>query len=123
MPKIPEGAKTPSDRKKSENVKPPKRPEGWELLRDPMDIDYSEHAEFVSVLAGITMRGSQVALTTKNLKSIGALAGLLQTQFANESTAFRAWMKELPFAEATGRLIPLVYEYADALGEAPSSAT
>lgn len=126
MPEVPKGAKTPTDRQpaQSELIKPQETPEGWDLLRPPIDVDYWEQAELMSAAAEVKTRGSQVTLTAGNLKIIGRCVRLLQEELALDSTAFRTWVRSLgSFEAATEKLLPLLFAYVNALGEADSSAS
>lgn len=126
MPKVPEGAKTPTDRKPSQVdlIKPEEHPDGWDLLRNPIDVEYWEQADIISAVAEVKTRGEVIELTARNLKTIGVVARLLQTVFAVDSNAFREWVRSHgSFEDATVKLLPLVYAYVNALGEADSSAS
>jgi hypothetical protein len=124
MPAIPKGAKTPADRKQSDNVKSPEKPDGWDLLRDPMDIEYAEQMELMAIFAEIEVHDNQVEINAQSLRTIGVAADMLQNKFAKDPTKFRAWIKELPFMKTTTeRLLPLMLWYMDTSGEAPSSAS
>ncbi|MBN9209356.1 MAG: hypothetical protein J0H96_11920 [Microbacterium ginsengisoli] len=122
MPKIPEGAKTPTDHLPA--IQPESQPEGWELLRPPIDVEFYEQAELVATVAKIKTRGAQIDLTSSNISTIGKVAKLLQLEFAVDSNAFREWIRSKgDFTAATETLLPLIYAYVNALGEAESSAS
>lgn len=126
MPEIPEGAKSPSDRlpAQSELIKPETNPEGWDLLRKPMDVDYWEQAELMSAVAEVKTRGDQIELTARTLRAIGKCVRLMQEDLAVDSTAFRTWLRSLGnFEAATEKVLPLLYAYVNALGEADSSSS
>jgi hypothetical protein len=125
MPEIPEGAKTPTDHQppQSSSVKPPERPEGWELLREPIDAEFWEVADFTSAIANIKTNGERVELNAKNLKTVGDVAKQLQTVFAKNSEEFRTWARQGGFEAATPKLVNLAFAYANALGEADSSGS
>jgi hypothetical protein len=126
MPEIPEGARVPSDHLSAQSalIKPETHPNGWDLLRDPSDVEYWEYTDLVSIVAEIKVRGERVEITASALKKVGAAVKELQTVFAKNSVEFRDWIRSLgPFDVATAELLPLIFEYVNALGEADSSAS
>lgn len=121
MPKVPEGAKQPSDHK-SAVIKPEQHADGWDLMRPPIDLEFWEVTEFTAVVAEIKTRGEKIALDASNLRVIGNVVKLMQVTFAADSAAFRAWLKGLGSLDnQASALLPLIFEYAGALGEALSS--
>lgn len=123
MPKIPDGAKQPKDHQ-SGLIKPEleKHADGWELLRPPIDLEFWEITEFTALVAGIKTRGARIELDAANMRVVGEIVKQMQTVFANDSVAFRSWLKDLGgLDEQASALLPLIYQYASALGEALSS--
>jgi len=126
MPNVPARAKTPTDRepKGAARVRPAEHPDGWELLRPTLDVEYWEQADVMAAAARVKTRGDQITLTATNLKVIGQLAKLLQEEFAVDSSAFREWVRSHgSFEDATGPLLTLAFAYVTELGEADSSAS
>ncbi|GIT80179.1 hypothetical protein LLS1_18480 [Leifsonia sp. LS1] len=126
MPDIPEGARVPDDHKiaQSELIKPEEHPAGWELLRDPSDIEYWEYTTLVALVAEIKTRGDRIEMTASLLKKVGLVVKELQTVFARNSAEFREWIRSFGgFDTATVELLPLIFAYVNALGEADSSAS
>lgn len=124
MPDIPEGAKRPEDHKPSQAslVKPEEHPDGWDLLREPIDLEFWEVTDFMALAAEIKVRGEQVELNVSTLRTIGKIAKIMQTEFAKNSPNFKAWLKSHGDFSATAEaLLPLIFEYVNALGEANSS--
>lgn len=123
MSTIPEGAKSPQDHQVS-LVKPEeKHSEGWPLLRPPIDLELWEVTDFVAVAQSVKMRGITVELNAANLRIIGQMTKILQTEFANNSAEFKTELRARGgFAEQAAWVLPLAMEYAAALGEAVSSA-
>lgn len=118
---IPEGAKKPQDRQ-SAAVKPEEHAEGWDLLRPPIDLEFWEVTDFTALVTAIPTRGSKIELDSAGLRAVGAVVKELQTVFAKDTSAFRAWIKQGTFEEAATKVLPLAFEYANALGEVLSSA-
>lgn len=122
MPDIPAGAKTPSDHQ-SAQIKPEEVPDGYELLRPPIALEFWEVTDFMALVSSIRTNGSTVEMTSKNIAVIGRIAKILQEEFALDSQVFRAWLKQGTFEDAAVRLTPVLYAYAAALGEAGSSGS
>lgn len=99
------------------------RPEGAELLRLPIDVDFDEEAEFLAVLSKLKIRGDTVSLTTTNISALGSIAKHMQNVLAVNSVDFRAWTKAKPFTERAGDIAILATWYAGELGEGDSSAS
>lgn len=121
---IPEGAKAPQDRKPSQAslVKPEEHPDGWDLLRPPIDLEFWEVTDFMALAAEIKTRGSVVELNVSTLRTIGKIAKIMQTEFAVSSPKFKEWLKSHgEFAKSADALLPLIFAYVNALGEASSS--
>ena len=99
------------------------RPDGADLLRKPIDVDFDEEAEFLAVLSKLKIRGDSVSLTTANISALGSIAKHLQNVLAISSVDFRAWTKEKPFTDRAGDIAVLATWYAGELGEDDSSAS
>lgn len=122
---IPEGARKPEDRKPSQAaaLKPDAQPEGWDLLRPPIDLEFWEITDFLALVAEIKVRGDQVELNTSSMRTIGKIAKILQVEFAVSSATFKQWLKEGSFEDRATKLLPLIFAYASELGEAETSAS
>jgi hypothetical protein len=120
MPDIPEGAKRPDDHQ-SAQIKPEQHAEGWDLLRAPIDLEFWEVTDFTALAASIPARGDKITLDAAGLRAVGAVVKSMQEVFAKNSTEFRAWLKAGTFTESAEKVLPLIFEYANALGEALGS--
>ncbi|WP_213816225.1 hypothetical protein [Glaciihabitans sp. dw_435] len=120
MPEIPEGAKAPKDHQ-SVHVKPEQHPDGWELLRDPVDTEEWETAALTAAV--MSLSGETRMTASQMLEMHGVLVKTMQTELAVNATAFRTWIKSFPFADRYEKVIMLAGAYMAALGEADSSAT
>jgi hypothetical protein len=124
MPKIPEGATVPQDHKVSQAhlVKPEEHPDGWELLRPPIDLEFWEVTEFMALASEVKMRGEVIELNVSTLRTVGKLAKIMQVEFAKNSPAFKDWLKgHGEFTKVAEALLPLIFAYVNALGEVGSS--
>lgn len=121
MPEIPKGAKVPQDRQ-SAAIKPEVHAEGWDLLRPPIDLEFWEITDFTALVATIPTRGTKITLDAAGLTAVGAVVKQMQLVFAKDSTAFRAWLRSGTFTETAEKVLPLIFEYANALGEVLGSA-
>jgi hypothetical protein len=117
---IPEGAKRPDDHQ-SAQIKPVEHAEGWDLLRPPVDLEFWEVTDFTALAASIPTRGDKITLDAAGLTAVGAVVKSMQEVFAKNSTEFRAWLKSSTFTESAEKVLPLIFEYANALGEALGS--
>lgn len=123
-PTIPEGARVPQDHQSQiGSVKPTEHAVGWELLRPPIDLEFWEITEFLALSSEIKVRGDQVELNSSAIRTIGKIAKMMQTELAVQTAAFKAWLREGDFEEQATKLLPLIFEYAGALGEVESSAS
>jgi hypothetical protein len=123
MPEIPEGAAKPQDHQ-SAAVKPREYPNGWELLRNTVDLEFWEVTDFLAATAKMKQRGNSVELTAANLGAVGQIVKQMQEVFAVDSAEFKKWLRDLGDFEAQATaVIPLAVEYAAALGEAVGSAS
>lgn len=120
MPEIPEGAKRPADHQTAQ-IKPEEHADGWELLRPPIDLEFWEVTDFTALVASIPTRGDKITLDAHGLRAVGAVVKQMQEVFAKNSAEFRTWLKAASFAETAEKVLPLIFEYANALGEALGS--
>jgi hypothetical protein len=117
---IPEGAKRPGDHQTAQ-IKPQEHSEGWDLLRSPLDLEFWEVTDFTALAASIPTRGDKIKLDEAGLRAVGAVVKQMQEVFAKNSSEFRAWLKSGTFVESAEKVLPLIFEYANALGEALGS--
>ncbi len=118
MPKIPDWAKQPSDHQAAQ-IKPEVHAEGWDLLRNPIDLEFWEVTDFTALVAEIPVRGEKVKLDAEGLRAVGKVVKTMQEVFAKNSTDFRTWVRSgSNFTESAEKLLPLIFEYGAALGEA-----
>ena len=124
MTTIPDGAKRPDDHKPSQAslIKPDEYPDGWDLLRPPIDLEFWEIADFMALASEIRVRGEVIELNVSTLRTIGKIAKIMQTEFAKNTPAFKEWLKSHgEFSKTADALLPLIFAYVNALGEANSS--
>lgn len=122
MPDVPKGAKKPKDHQSIALKPDDDRPEGWDLLRPPIDLEFWEVTDFTALVANIKTRGDAIEINASNMRAIGGVVKQLQQVFALDSTAFRTWLREKgPLDEQATALLPLIFQYASALGEVLSS--
>lgn len=118
---IPEGAKRPDDHQVAA-VRPAEHPEGWDLLRPPIDLEFWEVTDFTSLVMSIPSRGEKIVLDAAGLRAIGIVVKTMQEVFAKDSTKFRDWLRAAgDFTQTAERVLPLIFAYAGELGEALGS--
>jgi hypothetical protein len=129
MPKVPDGAKKPSDRKPSQSVglaaDAAARPEGWDLLRPWPEIEFWEKTELTAALAKIKVNErDEIKMTSATINVVGEVGKLLQETFSVSPKAFREWLATIGgFDDQINAIVELGFPYANQLGEASSSAS
>lgn len=122
MPEIPENAKKPADRQ-SAIVKPEEHPDGWDLLRLPIDTEEWETADLIATLSQIKTSGESIVLSGAAIRAVGQVTKTLQLELAKNSQEFRTWIKGFSYEDRAVKVLTLGFAYMAALGEADSSAS